>query len=258
MSTEYNLLQKIGLDEKEAKVYVASLKIGKATAEQLAKEAGILRTTTYHQINSLMERGLMTSFTVGKKPYYICEAPTNLTRLLDAEEQNIITNRRLLSDQLPELLSLFSKTGDRPAVRFFPGKAGLVAMREEVLTMEGSELLIVSTYDKFVSVFTEEEREKFSKRRNARKISTRVLYTKNPLEDKATAYTPKKYAPLNVRVMPDTNTALAFDIYIFDNAVCLSSLQDDLWGVMITGKAVSESVRVLYEVAWGASEALFF
>jgi sugar-specific transcriptional regulator TrmB len=257
MSTEFSLLQKIGLDEKEAKVYVASLKIGKATAEQLAKEAGILRTTTYHQINSLMERGLMTSFTVGKKPYYICEAPTNLTRLLDAEEQNIITNRRLLSDQLPGLLSLFSKTGDRPAVRFFPGKAGLVAMREEILQMEQKELLIVSTYDKFINVFSEEERNHFSKQRNNRKINSRVLYTKNPLLDTKTSYTPKKYTPTNVRILPDTDCHLAFDIYIYDNALCLSSLDDDLWGVMITGKAVSQSVRVLYEVAWGASTPLF-
>jgi HTH-type transcriptional regulator, sugar sensing transcriptional regulator len=257
MSTQLNLLQKIGLDEKQAKVYLASLRLGKATVDQLAKESGILRTTTYHQINALMDKGLMTTFTVGKKPYYVSEAPTALTKLIDDQENNLTTSRNLLTSQLPELVSMFSKSGDRPVVRFFPGKDGLTTMREEVLQMEGKELLIVSTYDKFLKVFTEEERQQFSKRRDAKGITTRVLYTKNPLIDSKVGYEPKKYSPTNVRILPHTESKLAFDIYMFDNAICLSSLDEDLWGVMITGKAIAESVRVLYEVAWGTSAPLF-
>ena len=48
-------LQDIGLSEKEARVYLAALEIGRATADQLAKHAKIVRPTTYVQLQSLMK-----------------------------------------------------------------------------------------------------------------------------------------------------------------------------------------------------------
>lgn len=252
-----DILQKIGLDEKEALVYNASLRIGKATADQLAKEAAILRTTTYHQIGTLIERGLMSSFVVGKKTFYIAAAPTELAALLEKREVALTSHKMELQQVLPELLSIYSKQGDRPVVRFFPSKDGLTAMRDIVLQMEGRELLIVSTYDKFLDVFNQTERDLFSKRRTAAGISTRVLYTENPLLSKKHPYIPKRYAPKNVRILPKTDANLGFDIYIFDQSICFSSLEADCWGVMISGKAVAESIKVLYEVAWCASTPLF-
>ena len=50
-------LQDMGLSEKEAKIYLASLEIGRATADQLAKQAKIVRSTTYVQLESLMKKG---------------------------------------------------------------------------------------------------------------------------------------------------------------------------------------------------------
>ena len=43
-------LEEFGLSEKEAKVYMASLEIGEATADQIAKHSGVNRSTTYVQI----------------------------------------------------------------------------------------------------------------------------------------------------------------------------------------------------------------
>ncbi len=252
-----DLFEKIGLDDKEARVYLAAIKLGRATAEQLAKEASILRTTTYYQIESLLAKNLITTYTAGKKTLYVAESPANLTQIVERQERDLFTNRSILNAELPELINLFGKSGSRPVVRFFPGKAGLQAMREEVLQMQGKELLVVSNYEKFLQVYDNKERDRFSRIRSERGINTRVLYTESPLESKQFPYLAKKYAPKNVRVLPPTEAALGFDIYIFDQHVCLSSLEDDLWGVMISGQAVSASIKVLYEVAWCASRPLF-
>jgi sugar-specific transcriptional regulator TrmB len=248
MSTIPVILEKLGLDAKEAKVYHSALRLGKATADQIAKEAGVLRTTTYHHIEALMAKGLMTSYTVGKKNFFVAESPTNLTRLIDLAEQQNHENRSLLATALPELISTFSKSGDRPVVRFFPGKEGLTTMREEVLQMEGKELLIISTYEELIKVFSPEERDSFSKRRSDRKISARVIYTKE-VNLKA-----PNYAPRNVRILPPTTSELGFDLYIYDDKICLSSLKNELWGVMITGRAISESIKILFEIAWQTSK----
>ncbi len=58
-------LQNLGLTEKEARTYLASLELGPETAQNIAKKTGINRATTYVQIESLKKRGLMSEFEKG-------------------------------------------------------------------------------------------------------------------------------------------------------------------------------------------------
>ena len=67
MLNDLQTLQQIGLSEKEARVYIAALSLGPATADQLAKQTGINRSTTYVHIKSLMAMGLMSTYEEGKK-----------------------------------------------------------------------------------------------------------------------------------------------------------------------------------------------
>src|SRR3989344_453122 len=115
-------LQDLGLAEKEAKVYLAALEIGRATADQLAKQAKIVRPTAYVQIKSLMEKGLMSTYEEGKKTYFAPESPEALRRVLDKQKESIRTQEDELKRLLPELSRLFEGAGERPVVRFFEGK----------------------------------------------------------------------------------------------------------------------------------------
>ena len=48
-------LEKTGLTENEAKVYLAALELGETTVIRLAKKAGIKRPTTYLVVDSLKD-----------------------------------------------------------------------------------------------------------------------------------------------------------------------------------------------------------
>ncbi len=250
MSIRHTDFTKFGLDDKEARVYHAALSLGKATAEQIAIEAGILRTTTYHQIEALMDKGLMTTVLIGKKRFYIPESPTNLHRLLATEAAEIEKNQQLLTNLLPELTTLFSKNGARPAVRQFIGKEGLISMREEVLQMDGKELRIITAYDAFAKVFNEKERQSYTKRRIEKGITIRALY-----QTSGKAGAREQMKRHEVRPLPKAHLPLGFDVYLFDDKVCLSSLvPDDIWGIMISGGALNQSMSLLFEIAWQAAD----
>lgn len=237
-------LQTLGLSERESRVYYATLRIGKATVEQIAREAGIVRTTTYTQIDTLMKAGLMSSFTEGKKTYYIAEAPDNLTRLIEKQRQKIDKSESLLSSLLPELSSLYSKNASKPIVRFFPGKEGLITMRNEILEMENKEMLVVTSYDDFITVFNNpEERMAFSRKRADKGIKSCVLYTTK--EEPTGLLGDQKFKQIDNEEFP-----LEFDIYIYDNKVAISSFKDDIWGIVIESKAVSTSMRSMFKIAW--------
>jgi sugar-specific transcriptional regulator TrmB len=161
-------LQDIGLSDKEARVYVAALRIGRATAADLAKEAKILRSTTYVQLESLMKMGLMSTYEEGKKTFFAPESPELLKRLLVKQKDVLQARERDLTQLLPDLLRQFEGAGERPVVRFFDGKEGIISLRDEALSTHEKVLHVISSNDHLANVFTIEERNEFSERRAAR------------------------------------------------------------------------------------------
>src|SRR5271169_2125521 len=115
-------LQDMGLLEKEARVYLAALELGRTTAEKLALHAKVNRSTTYVQLESLMKKGLMSTYEEGKKTYFAPESPELLKRFLVKQKEEIGSKEKDLTNFLPELLRQFQSAGERPVVRFFPGK----------------------------------------------------------------------------------------------------------------------------------------
>lgn len=125
-------LIKLGLSEKEAKVYLAALELGGRTAQDIARKAGVNRATTYVILQGLMKKGLASTFTQGKKTYFAAESPEQLDHLLRKQEEQIFEHRRDLERIIPELKAVANSAAHKPKVRFFEGHEGLRAMLEEV------------------------------------------------------------------------------------------------------------------------------
>ena len=57
-----NGLKELGFSEKESEVYLAMLELGPAAVQDIAKKAGVNRSTTYVMIESLKRRGLISTY----------------------------------------------------------------------------------------------------------------------------------------------------------------------------------------------------
>ena len=60
-------LQKIGLSEKEAKVYLAAMELGQAPVQKIAQKAKVNRATTYVILEGLQKKGVITTVDHEKK-----------------------------------------------------------------------------------------------------------------------------------------------------------------------------------------------
>lgn len=236
-------LQQFGLSEKESAVYMASLEIGRATADQLSKHSGVNRSTTYVQIEELMKLGLMSTHEEGKKTYFHPESPDHLQRLFERRRERIEQQEQHLKKIMPDLDALFSNAGERPKVRFFEGKQGLLTMREETLKTKDKELLIASSNDHMEKVFTEEELTRLSKKRSEKNIYPKVMYTKTG-ED----ITP--VPPIEMKRIDAAKFPFHADVYIYGDTVALASLEGSIVGVIIENKAIANSMRSLFFMAW--------
>ena len=242
-------LEAFGLTEKEAAVYAAALEIGAATADQLAKQSGIKRSTTYLQIEQLTEKGLMSSFEQVKKTLFTPESPDNLERLLEKQKKDLELKQDFLKKELPELTQLFEGAGERPLVRFYQGKEGIISLREESLKTKSKELLVITSNDDLQRVFSREEREAFSTKRSKSGVVTRLLYTREAGKFLEKAHDKTKFA-----FMSPGNLNLGTDIVIYDDFVAMMTLKGSLVGVLIQSSEVSKSMKSIFELLWLQAE----
>ncbi len=240
-------LEDIGLSENEARVYAASLEIGRATADQLSKQAKVNRSTTYVQLENLMEHGLISTYSEDKKTYFSPESPELLRRLLARQKDEVIAKERDFASFLPELIRQFNGAGERPVVRFFTGKDGITAIREDVLTTKrGDEFQVIYCKDSLENVYTEEEHQEYSTRRIERSIRARVLYTQTGITTPTS--TPQKIT--TARFISHKQMPIEADFIIYKDNLAIMALASSLFGVIIESKKIADSMRILFNLLW--------
>lgn len=239
-------LQDIGLSEKESRVYLAALELGQTTAEKLAKHAKVNRSTTYVQLESLMAKGLVSTHEEDKKTVFAPESPELLKRLLQKQKDEVTTKERDLTSILPALLQQFEGAGERPVVRFYPGKEGITAVREEVFSTKEKQLYVLFSYETSMSkIYTQKEIDEYTDRRNELGIHSKAIYTRQEYFEKAWTDNITE-----VRFIP--NIRLTVDIRIFDDKTALFSLEGAPFALVIESVQVASSMKSIFNFLWQA------
>ncbi len=120
------LLQKIGLSQTAASIYLSLIHNSPATVSEIARHSGQFRPTVYKNLPVLIQKGLVSESMQGKRLVYIAESPNNLVNVL----QNISQELR---ESLPDLLSAHGRGTHRPIIRFFEGKEGIGQIFDQLL-----------------------------------------------------------------------------------------------------------------------------
>jgi len=242
-------LEKIGLADKEAKVFLASLELGSSAVQEIAKKADINRATTYVIIEKLMKKGLMSSVEKGKKTYFQTEDPKRLLKLLEEQEEGLKRKEEEFKKYLPELETLFNIAEEKPKVRFFEGKEGLITIREDYFKAKNKDVLGIFGKGEEKNIFTEQERKDALNERIKKGINLRMLYTDNE------KYKPETEPPLTVsRFVPREKFPLSSTFFIYDNKVSIVSLKGKLVGVIVENKEITNTFRSIFELAWNGAE----
>lgn len=126
-------LKKFGLNDKEIQVYLAILKLGSAPVRTIAAQADINRTTTHDVLNKLINEGLASFVDKQKHRYFTAESPEHLINALEVKKKQLEQTKTDINNILPELKSIYEKSGSKPRAKYFEGQAGLHATLQDVL-----------------------------------------------------------------------------------------------------------------------------
>jgi sugar-specific transcriptional regulator TrmB len=235
-------LQNLGLSEKEAKVYLASLQIGKSSVQNIAGKAGVNRATTYVIIEELMKKGLMSSSHEEKKQYFFAEAPEKLNILFRDQELEIKKKQEYLQKVLPDLKTLNTSTNGKPVVRFFEGKEGMRAIAEEFYITKQHEAARMSySYDLLLNNFTKEELDEMRKRRKLKGVKVKSI-----VNDELN----RLVTDAEVIRIPAKEIGFTTDMAIFGDKIRIVTQKGPLIGLIIENKEISNTLKILFDLAW--------
>ena len=240
----------MGLSEKEACVYLASLELGSAVVQDIAKKANVNRATTYVCIEALAARGLMSTFVKGKKRYFSGETPERLLSIVRLQRLELEEKEKEVESIIPRLMALFNADGEKPQIRYLEGPQGIRTVRQMFATTEGEFIQIIPVDEvKNMDAILEGHDEHFETLRKNGGVG-RVLAL--------TASAPDQLRPLpgtEIRAIPPEKFPLHGEISVRGNTIFMYSYKSNLLGLIITSKELSAAVRALFELAWEGSAA---
>jgi sugar-specific transcriptional regulator TrmB len=236
------VLQEIGLDEKESKVYLAALKLGQSPGSGIAKKADLNRVSTYDVLKRLNRKGLVSYVIRAEVRHYSAMNPEILVNDYKQKVRN-------LEKALPELRGLQVK-GKKPSVRFFEGIQGIKMIYEDSLT-SGTEILNFSN-SKAIRMYWPSYDEEYVLARARKKIMLRGI---SPLDEYGLKVQKedKKYYR-HIRLVNAKEFQFTNEINIYDDKIAICSFHEDPYGIIIQSREMADTQRDIFSMAWKYAE----
>ena len=237
-----NVLSNIGLDNKQAAVYMALLELGTAAVQSIAQKAQLKRPTTYLILDELQAKGLVSIVPRAKKILYTAESPDKLS-------QDLYKKQELVKRYMPNLLAMYNAKKEKPQVRLFEGKEGI----KEVYRMiySSSQVDFFGT-TKEVQAYDPDQLWDYVKRTQFEKVYIRDLLT-HCKEDYEYAKKVKTGLNYEIRFIKEGSKFFT-DNAVFGDDVVFFSFHPQIFAVMITSREISQAIKTLFEFAWASAE----
>lgn len=245
-------LQELGLSDKEASLYLALLAVDYASVSDLSHKTKIKRPTVYVVLQTLEKKGLVSETKSGRDVRYNAEPPERLETFIEQQKASLEDKKRVLKDYLPQIKSLQRESGERPVVRFFEGKEGVLSTNAELAKLYdekngGPVTYLIYPLDLVEKIFSPDEITPVRQKRVAKGIKAVSLYTSSK--------GPRPDDKMSERILlnPD-KYPVSCDITIYDNYSRIAILGKRISGIVIQSKEVADTLRSLFKFTFDSGK----
>jgi HTH-type transcriptional regulator, sugar sensing transcriptional regulator len=228
------ILRRLGLEEKEAKVYLALLSTGECTATKISQKTVLDRTLMYQITNKLIDKGLVSFVVKNNVKYFIAANPKKLLEDLKDKEH-------ALSSILPRLNALTKLDEQEMKVEVYRGKEGFRAILKDILRV-GKDYIAFGEEGRMQQIIPI-ELGTFLKRIELRGIKERVIVREDlrhiAFKSKTSVFKfiPKEYlSPALTAVYGDKVVTILFN--------------EPYYAILTTSKDMAQSYRNHFELLW--------
>lgn len=259
----HRILKNFGLSENEIRVYLESLKHEELTPYKISKATGIPRTTVYDVLMNLSLKGLVEleqsdGFTK-QQTLVRAKNPSALRKILQKNRHDLLKLETDIINILPRLKADYHKSKPNTDFQFYPGVEGFkeVYLTEKMIDVDTQ----IYTWDCLMpmDVIGSEEMNRLvseidQKRRSYKHKSKELIawsdWSRHVLSYQFTR--DNKYLDVReVRYLDNPAFDLSVEINLIGTQVRIScAKEDEVWGMVINSKALSNSLKAIFQVQW--------
>lgn len=246
----------IGLNEKQARLYLFVLEHGAQTATELAKALGEQRTNIYLLAEELEQKRLLERDETKPVVHFVASSPVRVQRLLQQEQKRLADQAAQLRKAMPELLGLHQLASPKSGIAYFEGLKGYAAALDDQIRPNHREVCV------FGATILDELRpdawkvliDKLQKRGRAG-IKTRIIF-EEALRESTTLST--NHSPVLKRTMKARfwgESPYEGEIAVYGNTVVLTSYDEKLVSLVVRNKQIAATFQAVFDTAWEHAQA---
>lgn len=238
------ILKKFGLSDKEVKVYLALLESGPLSVRKIAEKTNINRGTAYDILKSLLDFGLVSYYHKEKRQYFTAEDPQKLKEAIKDRQKELVDMKKKVNELIPELRSLFIKSGEKPVVKYYEGYKGVKNILQDLLDVmekaENKEYFVYSSSN--IREYLYKNFSDFSEKRIKKGIKVKVIAIGEGGELQG----------LDERKWISNKKGTPTYILIYDNKTAFISVDssDNPLGVIIEDKGIADTQKIIFKNIW--------
>lgn len=240
MNNIITTLEQLGIEEKQAKVYLACLELGTATIQDLAQKSGIKRTSIYNFLEEIKDKGLVSETKKGNKVFLIAEDPNNLKNKLE-------NNLKKIEEVMPDLMGIFNLPGSKPKMRYYEGLDGIKKVYIDTYS-HGGKLYGFADWDK---IMPNDEMDdwlwEFATERARRKVKFYAIVKDGRFAREAQAR--EKEQLRESKIVSDVQFETELNMY-GNNRVAMMSFRRPYSAVIIEDKAIYNTLMSIWKLLW--------
>lgn len=236
-------LADLNFGKKETAMYMAALELGTASASAIAKKAGIQRTNFYDLSPRLIDAGLLSRVSKGKKHLFTATEPGSLVEM---QEQKLSRLKQIL----PELKAIHNTSGTKPKILYYDGEDGINLIYEDTLKYKGE--ILVFTTPRFFAGHIKNTGSAYIKKRIALGNKARVIGENAPMMRDQQKKDAEELRETRI-LSPDVYSS-EVEIGIYGNKLYVIDYKEQ-FGFILEGSEIASVMKMLFEIVWGKWKA---
>jgi sugar-specific transcriptional regulator TrmB len=238
-------LTSIGLNENEARLYLAGLELGPTTILKLSKSASVKRTTAYSIIESLIAKGIFYIQMDGWKKYFVASDPDNL-------EQIAYRNYKNTAKFIPNLISKYTKEKKQSVLNYYAGKDSIEKLYDSILESleKDSDYFVIGNQEMWINSLGEYS-EKFVRQRYLLCRDLNIKVKALMIKSKYSLYQQERQKSLGmeIKLLPDDSFLTTNCIFTSKITVFHQLVGDEL--VFETNNEhINQTQRQMFDLLW--------
>lgn len=248
-----NVLEDSGLKPGEAEIYDILLQFGDSPASQLTSKTKLKRGMIYKFLDDLKQRGLVSSYSKGRKTQFRAEHPYKIMETIENNIKSAEYQKISLESVLPKLAESYNQKETRPTVSYYEGITGIRKVFQDIYAPKEEPVygcVDLEISDKALPQHVVKDLIPLRIRNSVKAISFVANSDLSKRIQKKDAESLRKSVLLDKKEFP-----VPAEIDVYEDKVALLSFQKgEFAGILIQNKDIATTLKTIFKIAFSKFE----